>query len=577
MAMTRMLPVRATLRRPRLRWVDLVVGGAILVVLGLVLRVGQDMDVPFVPSNVGPTISTDPGNIPFYAACSLLRMFVALAASLVFTFIYATVAARSKRAEKAMIPVLDILQSVPVLGFLSITVTAFIALFPGSALGLECASIFAIFTAMAWNMAFAFYYSLRSQPKPLDEAGRLMRLTRWQRFWKLDVPSGMVPLIWNGMLSFGGAWFFLAASETISVLNHQYALPGIGSYVATASSEKQLGKIAIAICVMVVMVVGVNFLFWRPLVAWAEQFRIGDSVAADVPRSVVFDVVRRSSVPSLMARPWRPVGRWLDRATRVFGVTTASVTPEAETKRRGDAVFDFVIVALVAVGVWRALDYVDDTVGLGEFVHAFWLGALTFGRVVIVLIFSTLVWVPIGVWIGMNPRVSRIAQPVVQVFASFPANFVFPIVVAVLIATGISLNWGSILLMALGAQYYVLFNVIAGASTIPNDLREAATLFRLSRWQKWRRLVIPAIFPSYVTGGITASGGAWNASIVAEVVTYGTTLTAAGIGAYIAEATATGNFPDILVGLVVMSVYVVVVNRLFWRRLYKLAQGRYSL
>jgi len=282
-------------------------------------------------------------------------------------------------------------------------------------------------------------------------------------------------------------------------------------------------------------------------------------------------------VPSLMARPWRPVGRWLDRATRVFGVTTASVTPEAETKRRGDAVFDFVIVALVAVGVWRALVYVDDTVGLGEFVHAFWLGALTFGRVVIVLIFSTLVWVPIGVWIGMNPRVSRIAQPVVQVFASFPANFVFPIVVAVLIATGISLNWGSILLMALGAQYYVLFNVIAGASTIPNDLREAATLFRLSRWQKWRRLVIPAIFPSYVTGGITASGGAWNASIVAEVVTYGTTLTAAGIGAYIAEATATGNFPDILVGLVVMSVYVVVVNRLFWRRLYKLAQGRYSL
>ena len=404
-----------------------------------------------------------------------------------------------------------------------------------------------------------------------------MRLTRWQRFWKLDVPSGMVPLIWNGMLSFGGAWFFLAASETISVLNHQYALPGIGSYVATASSEKQLGKIAIAICVMVVMVVGVNFLFWRPLVAWAEKFRIEDSVAADVPRSVVFDVVRRSSVPSLMARPWRPVGRWLDRATRVFGVTTASVTPEAETKRRGDAVFDFVIVALVAVGVWRALVYVDDTVGLGEFVHAFWLGALTFGRVVIVLIFSTLVWVPIGVWIGMNPRVSRIAQPVVQVFASFPANFVFPIVVAVLIATGISLNWGSILLMALGAQYYVLFNVIAGASTIPNDLREAATLFRLSRWQKWRRLVIPAIFPSYVTGGITASGGAWNASIVAEVVTYGTTLTAAGIGAYIAEATATGNFPDILVGLVVMSVYVVVVNRLFWRRLYKLAQGRYSL
>ena len=426
-------------------------------------------------------------------------------------------------------------------------------------------------------MTFAFYQSLITQPRELDEAARMLRLTKWQRFWRLDVPSGMIPLVWNGMMSFGGGWFFLVASEAISVLNHTYALPGIGSYVAAASAHSQLGRLVLAIGVMVLMVVAVNVLFWRPFTAWAERFRVEESEAAQVPRALVLDLLRRSSVPHAAARLLRPVGRLLDSVTRPFGLAEPKLTVSRARRRAGDVVFTVAVGALLAWGVLEAFDYVRSTVGLSEVAHAFALGLATLARVVVLVVFATVVWVPIGVWVGMNPRVSRLAQPVVQVLASFPANFLFPLVAAVLIATGVSLNVGGIVLMSLGAQWYILFNVIAGASAIPNDLREAAVNLRLPRLLRWRRLIIPAIFPAYVTGGITASGGAWNASIVAEVVTYGdSTLIATGLGAYIAQATAAGDFPSILVGVAVMSVYVVGLNRLFWRRLYRYAETRFA-
>ncbi|MEV7027259.1 ABC transporter permease subunit, partial [Kitasatospora sp. NPDC093558] len=536
------------------------------------------LDAPFLPSTAPSSVSTDASDLPYYAVRSLVRMFAALVASVLFTFVYATAAARMRRAEKVLLPVLDILQSVPILGFLSVTVTAFINLFPGSTLGLECASIFAIFTSMAWNMTFAFYYSLMSQPRELDEAARVMRLTKWQRFWRLDVPSGMIPLVWNGMMSFGGAWFFLAASESISVLNHHYALPGMGSYAATAIAAGNLGQVGIAIAVMVVMVIGVNVLFWRPMTAWAERFRVEESEAAERPRSVVLDILRRSSVPELIGRPLRPAGRALDRWTRPFGLAEHPLGVSVVRERTGDVFFAGAVAAVVVFGAWRALAYVDDTVGLSEFGHAFALGAATFGRVIVLLVAVTVVWVPIGVWIGMNPRVTRFAQPVVQVLASFPANFLFPFATAFFVAVGISLNLGSILLMALGAQWYILFNVIAGASAVPTDLREAMTSFRVGGRLRWKAFILPAVFPYYVTGGITAAGGAWNASIVAEVVDYGSHhLEATGLGSYIANATGTGEFPKILVGVAVMSVYVVALNRLLWRRLYRLAETRYSL
>ncbi len=403
---------------------------------------------------------------------------------------------------------------------------------------------------MAWNMTFAFYHSLISQPRDLDEAARIMRLTKWERFWRLDVPSGMIPLVWNGMMSFGGAWFFLAASESISVLNHTYALPGIGSYVAAAIAQSSLSKVGIAIGVEIVLVIAVNVVFWRPLVAWAERFRFEESAAAERPRSVVLDLLRRSSVPSLVSRPARPVGRALDRVTRPFGLAEYPLARPVARARTGDVFFAGAVFAVVVYGAWRSLDYVHAHVGLGAFGPAFVDGAATLGRVVVLLVVASAIWVPVGVWIGMNPRVSRLAQPVVQVLASFPANFLFPFAAAFFIATGVSLTFGGILLMALGSQWYILFNVIAGASAIPSDLREAMQLMRVRGSLRWRRFILPAIFPAYVTGGITAAGGAWNASIVAEVVSYGSHhLVARGLGACwrswlrAAEATAWPRWP----------------------------------
>ena len=571
-------PSRGVWRRPNLRPVDLIVFAALLALLYGLLRLAPALNAPFLPKAPSRPLSTNPANLPYYAARSLFRMFIALFISLVFTFAYAEAAARLPRAEKVLIPVLDILQSVPVLGFLTVTVTAFINLFPGSELGLEFAAVFAIFTSMAWNMTFAFYHSLTSQPRDLDEAARVMRLTKWQRFWKLDVPSGMIPLVWNGMMSFGGAWFFLAASEYISVLNHHYALPGMGSYVAAAIQQSSLSHVGIAIVVMVFLVIGVNFLFWRPVVAWAERFRVEESAAAERPRSYVLDVLRRSSVPDLVARPARPVGRFFDKITRPFGLAEHPLQRPALRARTGDVFFAGGVTAVCLFGAWKALEYLNAHGGLGQFGGAFVDGAITFVRVVILLIIASIIWVPIGVWIGMNPRVSRLAQPVVQVLASFPANFLFPFAAAFFVATGLSLNIGGIFLMALGAQWYILFNVIAGASAIPSDLREAMRLIGVRGRLRWTKFILPAIFPAYVTGGITAAGGAWNASIVAEIVEYGHhNLVAKGLGAYIAQAAAVGDFPKVLIGVAVMSVYVVGLNRLVWRRLYHQAETRYSM
>ena len=578
MATRSSFPSRGSLRRPPISPIDVVVGFGLIALLYALVRLGSSMNASFVPKSATSKVSTDPIDLPYYAARSLLRMFIALFFSVVFTFVYGTAAARLRRAETVLIPLLDILQSVPILGFLSITVTAFIALFPGSLLGLECAAIFAIFTSQAWNLTFSFYHSLVSQPRELDEAARLFRLTKWQRFWKLDVPQSMIGLVWNGMMSFGGGWFFLVAAESISVLNQKYALPGIGSYVAAASADGDLGLVLLAIVVMVVMVLGVNFFFWRPMVAWSEKFRNETTESAERPRSIVYDALRRSSFPKFVGRELHPVGRLLDRATRPFGLAEHPLHADVRRRRLGDIVFAVVVGGVCLWGAYLGLSYIADTIGLSSVPHVFVLGCYTFLRVVVIVAIGSLIWVPIGVKIGMSPRIARSAQPLVQVLASFPANFIFPFIIAVFIATGISLNIGGIILMAMGAQWYILFNTIAGASAIPSDLREAMDDFDVTGWQRWRNFILPAIFPYYVTGGITAAGGAWNAAIIAEVVTYNhQTLIASGLGAYIAQATASGNFPEVLLGVSVMSLFVVLVNRLFWRRLYLLAETKYSL
>jgi NitT/TauT family transport system permease protein len=388
----------------------------------------------------------------------------------------------------------------------------------------------------------------------------------------------MIPLVWNGMMSFGGGWFFLTASEALSVNNHEFALPGIGAYVAAASDAGELNRVLLAIAVMVVMVVGVNVLFWRPLTAWAERFRVEESEGADAPRSLTLDVLRRSRIPRTLGRTIGRLVYPIDRLMAPLGVAEHPLRSSMVRRRAGDWLFGLTLGVAVGYGTYRVIRFISGGVGFGEVGHAFVLGLATFGRVAVVVVVATLVWVPIGVWIGLNPKVSRLAQPVVQVLASFPANFLFPLFTALLLATGVSLNLGGIVLMALGSQWYILFNVIAGASAIPNDLREAAANLQLTRMLWWRKLILPAIFSSYVTGGITAAGGAWNASIVAEIVTYnGTTLTATGLGAYIRDATSAGDTGHILIGVIVMSFYVVAMNRFFWRRLYSLSERRFSL
>jgi NitT/TauT family transport system permease protein len=561
--------------------VDIIVAFAVLALLYGALRLGKSMTVRFIPGRTTVPLPTGLVHLPYYAARSLLRMCIALFASTVFTFVYGTAAARLRRAEKILVPLLDILQSVPILGFLTFTVVFFVNVFHGSLLGLECASIFSVFTSQAWNMTFSFYHSLISQPQDLDEAARMYRLTKWQRFWKLDVPGSMIGLVWNAMMSMGGGWFFLTASEAISINGKTTSLPGIGSYIGAAIQEGSISKVAIAIVVMVVIVVGVNVIFFRPLVAWAEKFRMEDSDVSEKPRSFVLDFLRQSQIPKVLGRGLAPVGRALDRATRPFGLAEYPLSEDVRRRKRGDAVFWAVVIIVVGWGAWEGLSYLDRRVGLGTLLYAGGLGAITFARVAVVVAVSTLIWVPIGVKIGMEPRLARYAQPVVQILASFPSNLLFPFAVITFIAIGLPLNFGSVILMAIGAQWYILFNSIAGAIGIPNDLREMATNMRLTRSQRWRKVILPAIFPAYVTGGVTAAGGAWNASIVAEVAVWGSHhLVARGLGSYIANA-AYSSGPQasakVLTGVVVMSLFVVAVNRLFWRRLYRLAETRYSL
>jgi NitT/TauT family transport system permease protein len=572
------LPSRVSLRRLTFGLSDLAVILGALAILAIVAKVGAGALVGFTPPKDVPTVSLDPRNLPYYAGRSTLRMFVALAASFVFTFVYGYAAARSKYAERVLIPLLDILQSVPVLGFLSITVTGFIALFPGSLLGLECASIFAIFTSQAWNMAFSFYQTLRTLPQDLVEATESYRLPAWQRFVQLEVPASMIGLVWNAMMSFGGGWFFLAASEAISVLNQSYTLPGIGSYVAAAVAAQDMHALAWAVLTMAVTILLIDQLFWRPIVAWADKFRLEQNAAAEAPQSWVYDLFRSSRVPHALERMWLPVGDActfaLSALTRVRPARAGDTRVEWIAERLYVAFLIASVAALVAWGV----HFILTTVGVGEIFKVVGLGAATLLRVAILVAAASLVWTPIGVYIGLNPRLARLLQPVALFCASFPANFIFPFATLAFITFHVNINYGSVILMALGAQWYILFNTIAGAASIPTDLREMAEDIGLRGWNRWRRLIIPGIFSSWVTGGITASGGAWNASIVSEVVTWGhTTLTAAGLGSYIADATGKGDWPRITLGVGMMSIYVVAVNRVFWRKLYALAETKYHL
>jgi NitT/TauT family transport system permease protein len=569
-------PSPEAVRRPPFGIADILVIFGALAVLALLAKVGAGAIVGFTPPKNVPHIELDPRNLPYYAARSTLRMFVALSWSLLFTLVYGYTAARNRYMERVLIPLLDILQSVPVLGFLSITITGFIALFPGSLLGLEFASIFAIFTSQVWNMTFAFYQSLRSLPNELDEVASMVRMPAWQRFTKVEVPSAMIPLVWNSMMSFGGGWFFVAASEAISVLNQRYTLPGIGSYVAAAVEAKDLHALGYAALTIAVVIVAVDQLFWRPVVAWSDRFRFEQSAASEHPRSWVFDLLREANVPRRLGRALAPMVEALNRGLSAL-TAHRSARKSSPDWAPGERIQNAIMVVALAVLAAAAIRFVLASVSPGEVLKVCTLGLATLLRVVVLVIVATIVWTPIGVAIGLDPKLARAAQPVVQFLASFPANFIFPFATLAFIVLHVSINIGCILLMALGSQWYILFNAIAGAQTIPTELREMADDIGVRGWLRWRKLIIPGIFSSWVTGAITSSGGAWNASIVSEVVSWGsTTLTAVGLGTYIATATTKGDWPRIALGVSIMSLFVVAFNRLVWRRLYHLAEVRFS-
>ena len=521
-------------------------------------------------------VSTDPANLPGYALRTAMRMLIALGVSLLFTLTYATWAAKSQRAGNLLVPLLDILQSVPILGFISITVVFFLSLAPGKIFGAELAAVFAIFTSQAWNMAFSFYQSLRTVPEELQEAGRMFGMNGWARFWRIEVPFGLPPLIWNMMMSMSGGWFFVVAAEAISVGHTTIALPGIGSYIAQAIAEKNLTAIFWAIGAMLVVILIYDQVLFRPLVAWADRFRFDNEESEEHPESWVLNVLRRSTLMDRFAEPFHLFMRWTYRLSPMPG--RAKFAARGLPSRAADIVWAMFLGVLAVVALWRIYLLLAGAFTWSDVLRTLGLGAITMVRVTLLIALASLVWTPIGVYVGMRPHLAHIIQPVAQFLAAFPANLLFP--VAVFVIARLSLNPDIALspLMVLGTQWYILFNVIAGAAAIPRELRDVASNLQLKGWLWWRKVALPAVFPFYVTGAITASGGSWNASIVAEVASWGThTLRAHGLGAYIADATTAGDFHRIVLGIATMSFFVVVVNRLFWRPLYWFAERRYRL
>jgi len=571
------LPLIAWPSRLRPNLWDLVALPLVLGMLALLAWGGMAMGTHYQVGEALP-ISLDPRQLPEYALRTVLRMGASLVVSIVFSFPYAALAAKSRQAEKILIPVLDILQSVPILGFLSITVTGFIALFPGRLLGVECAAIFAIFTSQAWNMTFSLYQSFRTVPVELTEAARMYHLSAWQRFWRLEVPYAVPPLIWNMMMSVSAGWFFVVASEAITVSGQTILLPGVGSYIASAITERDLTAIGYALLVMLIVILLYDQLLFRPLLAWSRKFR-GDAGAEEYDvRPWFLIVMQRARFFDLLQFAMLTLNRGFDRA--ISGLSRRW-TPAYEAQPASPAMirlFDIGLLGLASAGIVWLFAFVREQVPGNEIGWVFLLGAATALRIIVLIAVASLIWVPIGVWIGLRPRLAERVQPIVQFLAAFPANLLFPAAVVLILRFELNPEIWLSPLMILGTQWYILFNVIAGTTTLPTELKLVASNLGLRRWLWWRRMILPAIFPAYVTGAVTAAGGSWNASIVAEVVQWGnTTLQATGIGAYITQYTATGDPARIALGIGVLCLYVLVFNRLLWHRLYELAIERMSL
>jgi NitT/TauT family transport system permease protein len=567
--------------RRSVSWIDPVVFLALAALLYSLVGVGKEWNGAMRPK---VEIDLSPSALPKYTFFSLVRGFVAYGISLVFTIVYGYIAAYNKRAEKIMIPLLDILQSIPVLGFLPSLVLALVAIFPRSNFGLELAAVLMIFTGQVWNMTFSFYNSLRSIPAELRETARVYKLSWWRRFTELELPYSAMGLIWNSMMSMAGGWFFLTINEAFVLGTKDFRLPGIGSYMSVAISQGNVPGMIYAIIAMTTMIVLVDQFFWRPIVAWAQKYKFEDTEASEIEKSFVLDLLQQSHLLKFFReRIWQPVytsvsSRLVNSGKKFEQQRKTALNSRSRFfKKFSELVTTALLLTVVLIGAWKLFALFAE-LNLGDWFIIFSRLAFTFARVLVAVVLGTVMMIPIGVAIGLNPRLSRMLQPVAQVAASFPAPMLFPLVILLLSGAGIGIEIGAVVLMILGTQWYILFNVIAGAMAIPQDLREVAHVSRLTRWQTWKLLILPGIFPSLVTGWVTATGGAWNASIVAEYVHFGNKiLIATGLGSTITNATDKGDFGLLAASVLAMATTVVLVNKFFWKRLYRIAETQFSL
>ncbi|MFL7961512.1 ABC transporter permease [Pseudomonas kielensis] len=552
---------------------DMALLGLLVLLAAFVFHGLDQMNQPLGVLDASP-LSLELVHLPEYALRTTLRMFIALFVSLVFSLVIATLAAKSRKAAMLILPALDILQSVPVLGFLTFTVVFFMGLFPGKETGVECAAIFAIFTSQVWNMTFSFYQSLRTVPNDLYDVSRQFSFSPWQRFVRLELPFATPGLVWNMMMSMSGGWFFVVASEAITVGDTTVSLPGIGSWLALAIEQQNIAAIAWAVLAMVGVIIAYDLLFFRPIVAWADKFRFEQTASQKRPRSRVYDLLRSTRLVPLVLLALGSIkaSLFLEKIPRLPSIRFKT---SARVSRAADLAWLALVAAACIAGILHLSRFIGSTLGWDDVASTFGLGLATLLRVSVLIVLASVVWVPIGVWIGLNPRWAERLQPVAQLLAAFPANVLFPFAVIAIVALKLDPDVWLSPLMILGTQWYILFNVIAGASALPTDLREAARSFHVRGWQWWRQVALPGVFPYYITGALTAAGGSWNASIVAEAVSWGDQhLYASGLGAFIAQATMAGDLHRVALGVVVMSIFVVGFNRLLWRPLYGFAERR---
>jgi NitT/TauT family transport system permease protein len=568
MALTQVIP-------RRLGFVDLLVVGFICLLLYGLVHVERAWQAPLTSA---VDIDLSLGALPRYTFFSLCRGFAAFGLSFFFTLVYGYVAARVRGADKVMLPALDILQSIPVLGFMPGVVLALAALFPRTNVGLELAAVIMIFTGQVWNMTFSFYHSLRSIPPDLIDAGHIYRFGWWRRFSLIELPYSTVGLVWNGMMSMAGGWFFLTINEAFRLGDHDFRLPGVGAYMSVAIDRNDRGAMVAAVLAMIVMIVIVDQLFWRPLVAWSERFKFEDVGSSTATGSWVLRLLRRTRF-------------YLWLRERKERLRAASTTPAASPRRAATvrwhaptwvrrAIPLLLLAGFAALCLWGAvrLTQLLATLDASAWRTIAKASSLTLMRTTVAVALGSLWTIPAGIYIGTHPRASEILQPIVQIAASFPAPMLFPVVLLILAKVNVSLSFGAIVLMMLGTQWYILFNVIAGAMSIPHELKEAASVYRFTRVQRWRRLLLPGVFPHLVTGWVTAAGGAWNASIVSEYVHAGGTVReTSGLGALISIAAERGQFPLLAAGVLTMAGVVVLINRTFWKRLYEVAERKYAL